>query len=85
MPVPQFAGGLFVLDVGSGHVKGHLGRHPRPGYTEWQGERGTLVHRARGADWGRDLQSDSIERQRPEFGVDPLDVEAMLDVGFPRP
>jgi alcohol dehydrogenase len=41
------------MDVGSGHVKGHLGRHPRPGYTEWQGERGTLVHRAGvSAGWG---------------------------------
>jgi len=41
------------MDVGSGHVKGHLGRHPRPGYTEFQGERGTLVHRASvSAGWG---------------------------------
>ena len=42
----HFASDLLVMDVGSGHVKGHLGRHPRPGYTEFQGERGTLVHRA---------------------------------------
>jgi predicted dehydrogenase len=40
----HFPNDLLVLDVGSGHVKGHLGRHPRPGYTEFQGERGTLVH-----------------------------------------
>jgi hypothetical protein len=48
-----FPENFLVLDVGSGHVKGHLGRHPRPGYTEWQGERGTLVHRAGvSAGWG---------------------------------
>ena len=41
----HFPNDVLVMDVGSGHVKGHLGRHPRPGYTEWQGERGTLVHR----------------------------------------
>lgn len=44
---------FLVMDAGSGHVKGHMGRHPRPGYTEWQGERGTLVHRAGvSAGWG---------------------------------
>ncbi|MHB0934989.1 MAG: hypothetical protein ACYDCO_05610 [Armatimonadota bacterium] len=34
-----------------------------------------------------DLESDAIERekQRRQFGVDPLDVEAMLSVSFPRP
>jgi len=48
----HFPNDLLVMDVGSGHVKGHLGRHPRPGYTEWHGERGTLVHRAPGVSWG---------------------------------
>ncbi len=49
----HFPNDLLVMDVGSGHVKGHLGRHPRPGYTEWQGERGTLVHRAGvSSGWG---------------------------------
>ncbi len=34
-----------------------------------------------------DLESDAIERdkQRKQFGCDPLDVEAMLAVSFPRP
>ncbi len=41
----QFPNGLFVMDTGIGHCKGLLGRHPRPGYTEWQGELGTLVNR----------------------------------------
>ena len=33
-----------------------------------------------------DLESDAIEResQKKRFGVDPLDVEAMLSVSFPR-
>ena len=51
----QFPNDVFVMDVGSGHVKGHLGRHPRPGYTEWHGQRGTLVHRAGiSAGWGHE-------------------------------
>jgi predicted dehydrogenase len=49
----HFPNDLMVMDVGSGHVKGHLGRHPRPGYTEWHGERGTLVLRAvLSSGWG---------------------------------
>ena len=47
----HFPDGFAVMDTGSGHVKGHLGRHPRPGYTEWQGERGTLVASVPGALW----------------------------------
>ena len=54
----HFTNDLMVMDVGSGHVKGHLGRHPRPGYTEWQGERGTLVHRATGVYWGENEQHE---------------------------
>jgi hypothetical protein len=50
----HFPNDMLVMDVGSGHVKGHLGRHPRPGYTEFQGERGTLVHRAPGVNWGNE-------------------------------
>jgi len=48
----HFPNDFVVMDTGSGHVKGHLGRHPRPGYTEWHGERGTMVYRASGAYWG---------------------------------
>jgi hypothetical protein len=34
-----------------------------------------------------DLESDALTReaQRKQFGCDPLDVEAMLSVSFPRP
>ena len=35
---------LLVVDSAS-NVKGFLGRQSRPGHTEWQGERGTLVYR----------------------------------------
>ena len=37
-----FPGGEMVADQ-LANPKGWLGRHPRPGYTEWQGERGTLL------------------------------------------
>ena len=50
----HFPNDFVVMDTGSGHVKGHLGRHPRPGYTEWQGERGTLMYRANGSYWGNE-------------------------------
>jgi hypothetical protein len=34
-----------------------------------------------------DLESDALERARQQarFGVDPLDVEAMLSLSFPKP
>ena len=34
-----------------------------------------------------DVEADALERERQkqQFGVDPLDVEAMLSVSFPRP
>ena len=41
----HFPNDFVVLDTNAGNIKGLLGRHPRPGYTEWQGERGTLVYR----------------------------------------
>jgi len=39
-----FPNDLLVVDSAA-NVKGFLGRHSRPGYTEWQGECGTLMHR----------------------------------------
>ena len=41
----QFENGFFVSDQAA-NIKGFLGRHQRPGYTEWQGTRGALVYRA---------------------------------------
>lgn len=38
-----FPDDLLVIDSAS-NVKGFLGRHPRPGYNEWQGEYGTLIY-----------------------------------------
>lgn len=49
----EFPNGLLVSDQ-SANIKGFLGRHPRDGYTEWQGTRGALVHRAPGARWGNE-------------------------------
>ena len=37
-----FPGDRLVVDL-AGNVKGNLGRHPRPGYTEVAGARGTVV------------------------------------------
>ena len=45
------------------NIKGFLGRHPRPGYAEWQGTRGTLVHRATGHAWG-DSSTTATELRR---------------------
>lgn len=41
----KFPDGTMVIDQAS-NIKAFLGRHPRPGYTEWHGERGTIVNRA---------------------------------------
>jgi len=43
----QFSSGLMIQDTEVGHIKGLLGRCPRPGYTEWHGQRGALVHYSR--------------------------------------
>ena len=39
----SFPNGLMVIDQAA-NVKGFLGRHRRPGHTEWQGERGILLY-----------------------------------------
>lgn len=39
-----FPGNFMVIDSAS-NIKGFLGRQCRPGYTEWQGGLGTLIHR----------------------------------------
>lgn len=41
----MFPGGQLVADM-AGNIKGLLGRYPRPGYTELDGERGTIVRYA---------------------------------------
>lgn len=41
----QFPNDFMVIDQAS-NAKGFLGRLSRPGYTEWHGERGTLVHQS---------------------------------------
>ncbi len=41
-----FADGLLVSDQAA-NIKGLLGRHPRPGYTEWQADQGTFVYQAK--------------------------------------
>ena len=41
----MFPDDLLVIDQAA-NVKGFLGRLARPGYTEWQGEKGTVIHRS---------------------------------------
>lgn len=57
-----FPDGLMVADQAA-NIKGFLGRHPRPGYTEWQGERGTVVYRG--------LQSEADGSDLGGFDDDP--------------
>lgn len=70
-----FPGGEMVADQ-IANVKGFLGRHPRPGYTEWQGERGTLVYKAadprpRGAPAGGLLSPSGLQLRRcSDAGLD---------------
>jgi predicted dehydrogenase len=42
-----FPGGRMVCDL-TGNVKGLLGRQPRPGYTQFEGQRGVFVWQAAG-------------------------------------
>ncbi len=52
-----FPDGTMVMDHAS-NAKGFLGRHPRPGYTEWHHERGAVVHRALQREEGWVAQSE---------------------------
>ncbi len=66
-----FADDFLVVDQAA-NVKGWLGRMPRPGYTEWQGTRGTLMHRSV-QDTGKGTGFSSREtqlRRCSDAGVD---------------
>lgn len=54
----MFPGELMVIDQAA-NIKGLLGRHPRPGYTEWHGARGTVMYRS--------TRSTRLTSVRPEF------------------
>lgn len=54
----MFPGEFLVIDQAA-NIKGLLGRHPRPGYTEWHGERGTVMYRS--------TRSTRLTSLRPEF------------------
>ncbi len=79
-----FPDDFLVMDSGSGHVKGHLGRHPRPGYTEWHGERGTLVYRAAGHAWARNdgLQAELRFCSEEQFEAQQLAKEQLSGGGI---
>lgn len=71
-----FPDNLMVIDQAS-NIKGFLGRHPRPGYTEWQGEAGTLVHRATDKGWKAqtELRMSSLEDSFCTDSVSPVITE----------
>ena len=62
--------------------KGWLGRHPRPGYTEWQGARGTLLYRAQDPGVGASKRGFALGKMQlrrcsdagadPEHGVETI-------------
>jgi predicted dehydrogenase len=68
-----FAGGEMVADQ-LANGKGWLGRHPRPGYTEWQGERGTLLYRAQDPGVGASTRGFTLAKMQlrrcSDAGVD---------------
>ena len=66
-----FANGAMVIDQ-LANVKGWLGRHPRPGYTEWHGERGTLIYRARDPEGAKSgfTSGDMQLRRCSDAGID---------------
>lgn len=62
-----FADDFLVVDQAA-NIKGHLGRLPRPGYTEWQGERGALIYRATGTSGFSDREAEL--RRCSDAGLD---------------
>ena len=64
-----FPDDFLVLDAApmAPRPKGHWGRCPRPGYTEWQGYRGTLVQN--GTRAARDIELRRLSDQRMADGA----------------
>lgn len=56
---------LLVADQAA-NIKGLLGRQTRPGFTEWQGERGTLVHRGTASTAGAAVYHDGFTSSAEE-------------------
>ena len=73
----HFPNDFLVNDITSGLGKGLLGRHARPGYTEWHGECGTLMYRATSPAWAdseAELRRVTPEAPKQEAGADaPMD------------
>ncbi len=72
----HFPSNLMVIDQAA-NIKGMLGRHVRPGYTEWQGYRGTLVQQGGRYEAPTHWFLDNNRRVERGFGVHP-DWEAEL-------
>ena len=72
----HFPSGLMVVDAAA-NIKGLLGRQVRPGYTEWHGERGTLVQQGGRYSAPNHYFHDNNNRTEVGVGVHP-DWEAEL-------
>jgi hypothetical protein len=71
----HFPDDRLVTDL-AGNIKGLLGRYPRPGYTEIDAARGTIVHQARGAWQGtaevRSCSDEALRQGAVADGVFPV-------------
>lgn len=72
-----FPDDFLVVDQAA-NVKGWLGRMSRPGYTEWQGTRGTLMHRAL-QDTGKGTGFSNRETQLRRCSDAGLDEEYQVE------
>jgi hypothetical protein len=75
-----FPGNRLVIDL-AGNIKGLLGRMPRPGYTEYDGERGAIVRMA--TDQSNPQRPWSSEAEVRYASDDALNSKAAADMIFP--
>jgi predicted dehydrogenase len=69
----------FVADMTS-NAKGVLGRHPRPGYTEYEGQRGAITLRTPGMWHGPYHQVEGEVRYSSD---EALDMNGVIDTVYP--
>jgi hypothetical protein len=75
-----FPGNRLVIDL-AGNIKGLLGRMPRPGYTEYDGERGAIVRTA--TDQSNPRRPWSSEAEVRYASDEALATKAAADMIFP--
>ncbi|HXF64095.1 MAG TPA: Gfo/Idh/MocA family oxidoreductase [Caldilineaceae bacterium] len=75
-----FPGNRLVIDQAA-NIKGLLGRYPRPGYTEIDGERGTIVRTA--SDQSNPQRGWTSEAEVRYVSDEALNTKAIADQVFP--